>query len=74
MPTTNTPPEGPEADSDIVECSLRITMFPAEPIRRQPDWLAISPWLLGLAAAVLLMLATVGWDWWFAVVSRVMNR
>ena len=30
------------------------------------------PWALGLASAVLLLLATVGWSWWSALVGRLL--
>lgn len=52
--------------------TLRITMFPAGAARRRAHWLDAAPWLLGLGAAVLLMLATVGWHWWGGIAGHAL--
>lgn len=52
---------------------LRITFYPAGPAPlKRASWLDSAPWVLGLAAAVLLMFATVGWSWWSGAMGHAL--
>lgn len=50
--------------------NYRISMVPAPAAMPRGAALETLPWLLGLAAAVLLMLATVAFPWWSALVGH----
>jgi tetratricopeptide (TPR) repeat protein len=66
------PRKATQAARQTGQPTLRITMFPATSAPRRAHWLDSAPWLLGLAAAVLLMFATVGWSWWSGVAGHAL--